>query len=150
LNRQKNLASKHNSQGGNQYIWFSDFQKSTVGNLSKLSLDSTDRLFLVPVQSKAIQNIFVDSVWLNTPFVREMQVNQLSVKLFNTGETAVENLPVKLLIDGVQVSSTIATIPAKSSMISTFSFNIQGKGFKKQIFRLMIHPLLLTTIISLC
>lgn len=131
LNRQKNLASKHNSQGGNQYIWFSDFQKSTVGNLSKLSLDSTDRLFLVPVQSKAIQNIFVDSVWLNTPFVREMQVNQLSVKLFNTGETAVENLPVKLLIDGVQVSSTIATIPAKSSTMSTFSFNIQGKGFKK-------------------
>lgn len=131
LNRQKNLASKHNSQGGNQYVWFSDFQKSTAGNLSKLALDSNSHLFVVPVQAKALQNIFVDSVWLNTPFVREMQVNQLSVKLFNTGEKAVENLPVKLLIDGLQVSSTIATIPAKSSTVSNFSFNIQGKGFKK-------------------
>ncbi|MDR6560885.1 MULTISPECIES: BatA domain-containing protein [unclassified Arcicella] len=131
LNRQKNLASKHNSQGGNQYVWFSDFQKSTAGNLSKLTLDSNSHLFVVPVQAKALQNIFVDSVWLNTPFVREMQVNQLSVKLFNTGEKAVENLPVKLLIDGLQVSSTIATIPAKSSTVSNFSFNIQGKGFKK-------------------
>ena len=131
LNRQKNLASKHNSQGGNQYVWFSDFQKSTAGNLSKLALDSNSHLFVVPVQAKALQNVFVDSVWLNTPFVREMQVNQLSVKLFNTGEKAVENLPVKLLIDGLQVSSTIATIPAKSSTVSNFSFNIQGKGFKK-------------------
>lgn len=131
LNRQKNLVTKHNSQGGNQYIWFSDFQKSTVGNLSKLSLDTNSKLFLVPVQSKAIQNIFVDSVWLNTPFVREMQVNQLSVKIFNSGEKSVENLPVKLLIDGVQVSSTIATIGEKSSTVATFSFNIQGKGFKK-------------------
>lgn len=131
LNRQKNLAYKHNSQGGNQYVWFSDFQKSTAGNLSKLTLDSNSHLFVVPVQAKALQNIFVDSVWLNTPFVREMQVNQLSVKLFNTGEKAVENLPVKLLIDGLQVSSTIATIPAKSSTVSNFSFNIQGKGFKK-------------------
>lgn len=131
LNRQKNLVTKHNSQGGNQYIWFSDFQKSTVGNLSKLSLDTNSKLFLVPVQSKAIQNIFVDSVWLNTPFVREMQVNQLSVKIFNAGEKSVENLPVKLLIDGVQVSSTIATIGEKSSTVTTFSFNIQGKGFKK-------------------
>ncbi len=131
LNRQKNLVIKHNSQGGNQYIWFSDFQKSTVGNLSKLSLDTNSKLFLVPVQSKAIQNIFVDSVWLNTPFVREMQVNQLSVKIFNAGEKSVENLPVKLLVDGVQVSSTIATIGEKSSTVATFSFNIQGKGFKK-------------------
>lgn len=131
LNRQKNLVTKHNSQGGNQYIWFSDFQKSTVGNLSKLSLDTNSKLFLVPVQSKAIQNIFVDSVWLNTPFVREMQVNQLSVKIFNAGEKSVENLPVKLLIDGVQVSSTIATIGEKSSTVTTFSFNIQGKGFRK-------------------
>lgn len=131
LNRQNNLVSKHNSQGGNQFIWFSDFQKSTAGDLTKLKLDSSSRLFLVPVQSKAIQNIFVDSVWLNTPFIREMQVNQLSVKLFNTGEKVVENLPIKLQIDGIQVSSTIATIGAKSSTIATFSFNIQGKGYKK-------------------
>ena len=131
LKRQASLASKHNSQGGNQYLWFSDFQKSTSGDLSKLKLDSTSRLFVVPVQAKALQNVFVDSVWMNTPFVREMSANQLTIKLFNTGERAVENLQVKLFVDDTQVSSTIASIQAKSATIANFSLTVKNKGFKK-------------------
>ena len=131
LKRQASLASKHNSQGGNQYLWFSDFQKSTSGDLSKLKLDSTSRLFVVPVQAKALQNVFVDSVWMSTPFVREMSANQLTIKLFNTGERAVENLQVRLFIDDTQVSSTIASIQASSATITNFSFTVRNKGFKK-------------------
>jgi Aerotolerance regulator N-terminal len=122
VKRQANLASKHNSQGGNQYLWFSDFQKSTSGDLAKLKMDSTSRLFVIPVQAKALQNVFVDSVWLNTPFVRELASNQLTVRLFNTGERSAENL---------QVSSTITSVNAKSSAIATFTFNVKNKGFKK-------------------
>ncbi|MCU0467640.1 MAG: BatA domain-containing protein [Arcicella sp.] len=131
LKRQASLASKHNSQGGNQYLWFSDFQKSTAGNLSKMKIDSTSKLFIVPVQAKALQNVFVDSVWMSTPFVREMSVNQLTVRLFNTGERTVENLQVKLFIDDTQVSSTIASIQSKSSTNANFSFTVKDKGFKK-------------------
>ena len=131
VKRQANLASKHNSQGGNQYLWFSDFQKSTSGDLSKLKLDSTSRLFVIPVQAKALQNVFVDSVWLNTPFVRELASNQLTVRLFNTGERSVENLQVKLFIDETQVSSTITSVNAKSSATAIFTFNVKNKGFKK-------------------
>ena len=131
IKRQANLASKHNSQGGNQYLWFSDFQKSTSGDLAKLKMDSTSRLFVIPVQAKALQNIFVDSVWLNTPFVRELASNQLTVRLFNTGVRSVENLQVKLFIDETQVSSTITSVNAKSSAIATFTFNVKNKGFKK-------------------
>jgi len=130
LKRQSSLASKH-STGGNQYLWFSDFQKSTAGNLSKLTLDSSSHLFIIPVQAKAFQNVLVDSVWLTIPFVREMQTNTLSVKLSNTGEKSVENLQVKLFIDETQVSSSIASIPAKGSSTATFTFTIHGKGFKK-------------------
>lgn len=131
LKRQMSLAAKHNSQGGNQYLWFSDFQKSTAGDLAKLTMDSASRLFIVPVQAKAFQNIFVDSVWLSTPFVREMQTNQLTVRLFNTGERSVENLAVKLFIDDTQVSSTIINVGSKVSTNANFAFNIKGKGFKK-------------------
>ena len=131
VKRQANLASKHNSQGGNQYLWFSDFQKSTSGDLSKLKLDSTSRLFVIPVQAKALQNVFVDSVWLNTPFVRELASNQLTFRLFNTGERSVENLQVKLFIDETQVSSTITSVNAKSSATANFTFNVKNKGFKK-------------------
>jgi Aerotolerance regulator N-terminal/CARDB len=131
LKRQTSLMAKHNYQGGNQYLWFSDFQKSTAGDLTKLKVDSTSRLFIVPVQAKALQNVFVDSVWLNTPFIREMQVNSLTVKVFNSGEKSVDNLQVKLFVDDTQISSSIVNVNAKSSATANFTFTLKNKGFKK-------------------
>lgn len=128
--RQQNLAARE-SNSGNQYFWFSDFQKSTVGDLDRLRLDSTSRLFLVPIQARAAQNVFVDSVWLTTPFIRDMQANRLLVRLRNTGEEAVENLTVQLLVDEAQVSSQIVTIPARGVVAAPFNFTVRGKGFKR-------------------
>jgi hypothetical protein len=83
------------------------------------------------VQAKAIQNVFVDSVWLNTPFIREMQVNTLTVKLSNTGERAVQNLPIKLFVDEVQIASAVANIDAHGAATANFNFTVKDKGFKK-------------------
>ena len=81
--RQQNIMARHATAGKNQLFWFSDFQKSTAGDLSKLNVDSTNQLFIVPVQATPEKNIFVDSVWLNTPFIRELQNNILFVKVSN-------------------------------------------------------------------
>jgi Aerotolerance regulator N-terminal len=128
--RQRQLAAKFPGQN-HQFFWFSDFQKSTSGDLRKLRLDTTNRLFLMPVQAKVSQNVFVDSAWLSTPFVREMQQNMLSVRLFNSGSEPVENLAVKLFIDEAQASTFTANLNAKSSGVATFPFSVRGKGFKK-------------------
>lgn len=130
LRRQQSLTASHAS-GRNQLFWISDFQKSTAGELTRLRLDSTNRLFIVPVQAKATQNVLVDSVWLNTPFVRDMQPNRLSVTLRNTGEEAVENLSVKLLLDEAQVAAQPVTIPARGRVTTVFGFTVRGKGYKR-------------------
>ena len=128
--RQVNLLGRHSS-GKNQLFWFSDFQKSTAGNLKNIKIDTTNRLFIVPVQAKARQNIFVDSVWLNTPFIRELQNNILYVKVSNSGEDKVTNLVVKLFIDNVQVSTAPVNVAARGSSTASFNFNVKGKGFKR-------------------
>jgi hypothetical protein len=117
--RQTNILARHAGSGKNQLFWFSDFQKSTSGDLSTIKIDSTNRLFIVPVQAKATQNVYVDSVWLNTPFVREFQNNVLYVRVSNAGNDDVQNLVVKLFLDDVQVSTT------------AFNFTVRGKGFKR-------------------
>lgn len=129
--RQLNLLSRHAGSGKNQLFWFSDFQKSTSGDLSKLKIDSSNRLFVVPVQAQVVQNVFVDSVWLNTPFVREFQNNILYVKVSNSGNNDVKNLVVKLFIDDIQVSTAPVNMPARGSSTAAFNFNLRGKGFKK-------------------
>jgi hypothetical protein len=129
--RQQNLLSRHSGGGKNQLFWFSDFQKSTSGDLSKLKIDSTNRLFVVPVQSKTTQNVFVDSVWLNTPFVREFQNNIIFVKVSNSGSSDVKNLVIKLFIDNTQVSTAPVSLSANGSATASFNFNIRGKGYKQ-------------------
>ena len=134
--RQRNLLSSLNPGGRNQLFWFSDFQKSTAGDLSRLNVDTTDRLFIVPLEAQATRNIYVDSVWLSTPFIREMQNNSLNVRLINGGRETVKNLPVRLYLDDAQTSTASATIPSGGSSGSTgatvsLNFNVTTKGYHR-------------------
>lgn len=129
--RQRNLLSSLNPGGRNQLFWFSDFQKSTAGDLSRLKIDTTDRLFLVPMNAQPTKNVYVDSVWLNTPFIRELQNNSLTVKLSNSGGSAVKNLPVRLYLDDVQVSTASVNLNANGSGQATLNFNVTKKGYHR-------------------
>lgn len=129
--RQQNLIARHSQSGKNQLFWFSDFQKSTAGNLSAIQTDSTNRIFLVPVQAEAEKNVFVDSAWLNTPFIRELQNNILFVKVTNSGNREARNVVLRLSLDNTQASTASVNVPANGSATAKFNFNLKGKGYKK-------------------
>lgn len=129
--RQQNLIARHSQSGKNQLFWFSDFQKSTAGNLSAIQTDSANRIFLVPVQAEAEKNVFVDSAWLNTPFIRELQNNILFVKVTNSGNREARNVVLRLSLDNTQASTASVNVPANGSATAKFNFNLKGKGYKK-------------------
>lgn len=129
--RQLNLLATHNPTGPNQLFWFSDFQKSTAGDLSRLTIDTTNRLFLVPLETQPTKNVFVDSVWLSTPFIRELQNNTLNVRVRNSGDESVRNLPIKLFIGQTQVSTASVTLAGKGAATATLNFNVTQKGFQR-------------------
>ncbi|WP_234735238.1 BatA domain-containing protein [Tellurirhabdus bombi] len=129
--RQVNLMATRNSAGTSQLFWFSDFQKSTVGDLSRLKIDTAQRVFMVPMEAKPTRNIYVDSVWLSTPFVRELQNNTLNVRVRNSGEESVQKLPIRLFVDQAQISTASVSIPAKGSATATMNFNVTEKGFRR-------------------
>lgn len=129
--RQRNLLSSINPGGRNQLFWFSDFQKSTAGDLSRLKIDTTDKLYIVPLDAEATKNIYVDSVWLSTPFIREMQNNSLNVKLNNAGQESVKNLPIRLYLDDTQTSTASAVLPPAGSATVSLNFNVTSKGYHR-------------------
>ncbi|MGG7663399.1 BatA domain-containing protein [Dyadobacter sp. BHUBP1] len=129
--RQENLMARHSQTGKNQLFWFSDFQKSTAGDLSAIQTDSTNQIFLVPVQAEAEKNVFVDSAWLNTPFIRELQNNILFVKVSNSGNREARNVVLRLSLDNTQASTASVNVPANGSATAKFNFNLKGKGYKK-------------------
>lgn len=129
--RQASLLDKHAQSPHNQVFWFSDFQKSTGGALNAIKLDTLNQYSLVPVQAQEAANVYVDSLWLTTPFVKSSESNELNVRLVNTGNKRVENLPVKLFLDEKQVSAATAAVAAGSNAVATFNFTVQTDGFKR-------------------
>ena len=62
-------------------------------------------------------------LYLATPFVREGESNKIIFNLFNNGDEPVENLLIKLFVNGKQASSTGVSIPPRSSATSEFELN---------------------------
>ena len=105
----------------------SDFQKSTIGNLDQLNIDSVDQVFISPIVFDGTKNIFIDSIYLSNPYLLANEKNQLNVVLKNTGLEDASELPIKLFINEIQTASTIVNIPAGGSELLTFdlSYNLE-------------------------
>ncbi len=112
-------------------FWLSDFQKSTVGNLASLLIDSTITLYLVPFQNKEVSNVYIDSVWLENVFVKQNETNTLKVKLKNSGTRNSRNLHLKLTLDEVQSGMATVDINANEIVIASFDFTVNDNKLKK-------------------
>lgn len=129
--RQQALLKRLAPKEKNQVFWISDFQKSTLGNLNTIELDSNTQYYLVPVKSEQRANLHIDSAWLANPFVKENEQNTLNFSIQNHSDTPQEDVVVKLFLDDLQVSTTTLDIAAEGKASGVFSFTTQGRGTKK-------------------
>ncbi|CAN0505221.1 unnamed protein product, partial [Phaeothamnion confervicola] len=77
-------------QASGEVFWISDFQQSTVGSLNPLVYDTTQRWHLVPLTYQNNTNIFIDTAYLENPFVVGGEKNTLHIRMRNDGEKSVE------------------------------------------------------------
>lgn len=110
-----------------EVFWISDFQKSTWGG-ETFQFDTVRQWHLVPVEGTTTSNVYVDSLYLENPFVVGGEKNTIRVKLQNDGPRRLEGLIVKLTINGIQEATTSATLDANSHGDISFdvSTNLSG------------------------
>lgn len=101
----------------------SDFQRATSPVLKNLETDSSDNIYLVPLQHRSMANVFIDSVFLANPFLIADNVNEVGVVLRNTGDKDVEDIILKMFIDNAQVASTSIDIKAHTDNSASFKLN---------------------------
>ncbi len=118
----------------------SDFQKSTLGSLQPLQADTALRVNLVPVVNSFSRNLFVDSVYLDNPFMLADQANELTVSVRNEGVEAVEDLIVRLLINEQQVANAGLNIDAFSSGLLRFPLNFPLEGNNRCALQFEDYP----------
>ncbi|WP_230680414.1 BatA domain-containing protein [Pontibacter rufus] len=114
------------AMGGSLFM-ISDFQKSTFHPDFINAIDSVTQVHLVPLQAAQINNVTIDSVYLEDEFVRRDAENVLHVKLFNSGAETVAGLPVKLFMEDAQAAALSIDVPAKQSAEAIISFRVNGQ-----------------------
>jgi len=119
----------------------SDFQKSTFQPDFITTIDSTTQLHLVPLQAAQVNNIAIDSVYLDDEFVRHGVENVLHVKFFNSGEETVADLPVKLFIDDTQAAALRIDVPAKQSAEAVINFKVNGSKENRAYITIDDYPI---------
>jgi Aerotolerance regulator N-terminal len=124
---------------GSTVFWVSDFQKSTLGD--EIVIDSTWQLRLVPVEYETLSNVFVDSVFLDNPFVIGGEKNSVRVRMRNEGPRVLEGLVTRLTINGVQAATSAITLQPNSSVETSFDLSGSLKGFNKAVFSFSDFPL---------
>jgi hypothetical protein len=118
-----------NPMGRNKDVYvISDFQRSTIGDVGQVSIDSLDQVFITPIQFDQTKNVFIDTVFLSNPFLVADEKNQLNVVLKNYGLEDAEELPLKLYINEIQTASSVLNIPAGGEQDVSFeiSFNLDN------------------------
>jgi hypothetical protein len=128
--RQFNLLERYAPNRKNQVFWFSDFQKSTLGDLNKIKLDTLNQYYLVPIKAEKTPNLMIDSVWLENPFIKALETNQINVRLKSFSEETYNNLTLKLFLDEKQVSTANVNLAPNGQANANFNFTVSGEGLK--------------------
>ncbi len=83
------------------FFYISDFQKSRL-DFQQLAYDSTFRYYFVPMEAPQRNNIYVDSLWFDSPVLQQGHQASLKTVVVNHSDESVEGLPVRLMINAEQ------------------------------------------------
>jgi hypothetical protein len=138
VSRQKDLFVQEKSTNKTIYL-ISDFQ-STTTNLAELDNPEDIAIRLVPAQATKMNNVFIDSLWFETPVRQLNQPEILHVKITNAGADDQSSIPVELLVNGVQKSVATAAVEANSTVELTLNYTQTEPGVKSAELKLDDHP----------
>ncbi len=139
VKRQKSLLDKY-VNANKYYYLISDFQKST-SDLSLIEKDSTAAFYLIPLKSEEIANLYIDSIWFETPVFRKNSQLKTLVKIVNEGEKGLEKIPVKLFINGKERAFAGLDIEAGEQKTVELPFTVETTGILEASVKINDHPI---------
>ena len=107
----------------------SDLQASVTDTENILN-DTTMRVTVVPELPEIKGNLFIDSVWFETPVRQLNQPETLHARIVNTGSEDVESIPLQLIINGNQKSVASASVPAGAQTTVDVTYTNTEAGMK--------------------
>lgn len=132
--RQKDLLNTGGLDNKRSFL-LTDLQTS-VTDIENVQNDTTVRVFVVPEIAEDVSNLYVDSVWFDTPVRQLNQPEVLHLRVINTGEVERENVPLQLNINGEQKSVATINVPGLGYTDAEVSYTNTESGFKNAVVHL--------------
>ena len=126
LRQQEALSQEPNKS--KQYFYISDLQKTSI-DFTNLKADSS-QISIVGLPLQATPNVYIDSCWFETPVLQINKPINLQVKLNNQGNKDLDNIPIRLLINGTQRAVASLSLKAGESAITIMSFSVAQSGWQ--------------------
>jgi len=133
-------SSVFDAMAPSSLYFISDLQTKT-STPKESSVDSLLSIYIVPVQSEVESNIYIDSCWFDSPSRLPLQPDNLNVRIRNAGGKDIENLSVKLTLNGVQRSVGTTTISAKTYEDVVLNFTNAGNGLQLAEVSIQDYPI---------
>ena len=116
---------------GTDIFWISDFQKSTSGVSGSFQADSGSQWHLVPVAFGQSSNIYIDTVYLENPFVIGGEKNTVNIRLRNVGSKQTDGLNVKLVVNDIQTGAVSVDLEPNSYAEASFDLTPGMRGLNE-------------------
>jgi len=136
IERQKQLLEQEEAAEKSIFL-LSDFQE----NLFDFSNDTSYRFYMVPLQASNQQNLFIDSVWFESPVQILNKTSKLLVKLKNAGDSKVENARMTLKLNGQVKALKDINLLARAEKIDTINFSTTQAGWNKAELHITDYPI---------
>jgi hypothetical protein len=138
VERQQDLLLSSTEGTLSAYV-FSDLQSSTH-RLNGFVPDSSISVRFLPDLASRSANIFIDSIWFETPVRLLNQPERLNVRIKHNASEALENVPMTLIINGQQKAiGSFNLVPGLSTDTALF-FTSSAPGLKQCVVKIEDHP----------
>ncbi len=118
---------------------FSDFQKSAFIP-SSIPSDTILEWNFIELFNQETANVYIDSCYLNSPVLLPNRIEKLYVKVKNASENRIENLGLKLSIEGETKSIANIDIDENGETTAEMQFNTGQKSWKKAYVEIEDYP----------
>ncbi|MCF8277947.1 MAG: BatA domain-containing protein [Flavobacteriales bacterium] len=133
-------SSVFDAEEPSSLYFISDLQRNTASPKKSIS-DSLLNVYIVPTNPQIETNLYIDSCWFDSPSRLPLQPDNLNVRVRNAGDAEVENLSVKLNLNGVQRAVGTANISAQSFEIVQLSFTNANTGVQFAEVSIQDYPI---------
>ena len=139
LKRQQDFLQNATSKNRKIFL-MSDFQKSNV-LFDKQAIDSTVLITLLPIKAIEQNNVFIDSLWFETPVQQIGSQQVVYASIINKSDKDIKNGSLKLVINGTQVGLSAFNISANNKQDVSIAFTVKNKGINKGELKIDDYPI---------